>query len=101
MYHLLYSFLTLFNFNEHQEDLERAQVHFKNCLFFKENDILILIHLSVVLLIEGRLHEAKFFISRILTGLEQRVKRLQELLGVEASIETSEDEGRQNEYNSI
>ena len=41
-----------------KEDIEKAKIHLKNCLFFKENDILILIHLSVILIAEGKLHEA-------------------------------------------
>jgi hypothetical protein len=59
-----------------KEDLEKAKLHLKNCLFFKENDVLILIHLSVILIAEGRIHEAKFFLSRIMSGLEARVHTL-------------------------
>ena len=36
-----------------KEDLNKAKMHFKNCLFFKENDILILAHLTVILVSEG------------------------------------------------
>lgn len=63
-----------------KEDLEKAKIHLKNCLFFKENDVLILIHLSVILIAEGRIHEAKFFLSRILSGLEARVQTLSFML---------------------
>jgi len=59
-----------------KEDIDKAKVHLKNCLFFKEKDLLILIHLSVILIAEGRIHEAKFFLSRILQGLEARVRTL-------------------------
>ena len=63
-----------------KEDLEKAKIHLKNCLFFKENDVLILIHLSVILIAEGKIHEAKFFLSHILTGLEARVHTLSFLM---------------------
>jgi hypothetical protein len=59
-----------------KEDLEQAKMHLKNCLFFKDNDLLILIHLAVILLAEGKMHEAKFFLSRILSSLEARVGTL-------------------------
>ena len=59
-----------------REDLEKAQMHFKNCLFFREDDVVILAHLTVVLMAEGRMYESKFFISRILTSLEKRAQGL-------------------------
>ena len=65
-----------------KEDLDKAKVHFKNCLFFRENDIIILSYLSVVLIAEGKLHEAKFFISRVLSGLDARVHKLSTLLNL-------------------
>ena len=65
-----------------KEDLDKAKVHFKNCLFFRENDIIILSYLSVVLIAEGKLHESKFFISRVLSGLEARVHKLTSLLNL-------------------
>ena len=65
-----------------KEDLDKAKVHFKNCLFFRENDIIILSYLSVVLIAEGKLHEAKFFISRVLSGLDARVHKLSALLNL-------------------
>ena len=67
-----------------KEDLDKAKVHLKNCLFFRENDVIILSYLSVVLVAEGKLHEAKFFISRILAGLEARVNKLSSLLNIDA-----------------
>jgi tetratricopeptide (TPR) repeat protein len=57
-----------------KEDLETAKLHLKNCLFFKEKDVLILVHLGVILICEGRVHEAKFFLSRILQSLEATVR---------------------------
>lgn len=59
-----------------REDLDRAKVHFKNCVFYKETDIYILVHLVVILIAEGKIHEAKFYVTRVLTSLEDRVKRL-------------------------
>lgn len=59
-----------------KEDLEKAKLHLKNCLFFKESDILILIHLSTILIAEGKYHEAQYFLSRVLVSLEQRVNTL-------------------------
>lgn len=59
-----------------KEDLTKAKMHFKNCLYFKENDILILAHLTVILVSEGKMHEAKFFLSRILVALEARVEKV-------------------------
>jgi len=63
-----------------KEDLTKAKMHFKNCLFFKENDVLILVHLTVILISEGKMHEAKFFLSRILVTLEARVDKVSFLL---------------------
>ena len=45
-----------------KEDLEKAKMHMKNCLFYKETDILILIHMVVILVAEGKVHEAKFYV---------------------------------------
>lgn len=67
-----------------KEDLEKAKMNFKNCLFFKETDILILVHLSVILIAEGKMHEAKFFLSRILTALEARVNKLSFMVSEQA-----------------
>ena len=36
-----------------KEDLTKAKMHLKNCLFFKDNDIIILVHLTVILVSEG------------------------------------------------
>ena len=58
-----------------KEDLNKAKMHFKNCLYFKENDVLILAHLTVILVSEGKMHEAKFFLSRILVALQARVDK--------------------------
>ena len=63
-----------------REDLDKAKVHLKNCLFFKEDDVLILTYLSVVLIAEGRTHEAKFFLGRILANLERRAQAMPALL---------------------
>eukprot|EP00981_Chlorochromonas_danica_P011592 scaffold4140_cov178-Ochromonas_danica.AAC.5 len=63
-----------------KEDLDQAKMHLKNCLFFKEADTVILAHLAVILLIEGRIHETKFFLSRIIATLESRVQKLSFLM---------------------
>ena len=63
-----------------KEDLEKAKIHLKNCLFFRESDIIILIHLAVILIAEGKPHEAKFFISRVLAELESRVQRISSII---------------------
>lgn len=63
-----------------KEDLDKAKMHFKNCLFFQENDVHILVHLSVILISEGKVFEAKYFLSRIISGLEARVNKLSFLL---------------------
>ena len=77
-----------------KEDLEKAKVHLKNCLFFRDNDVIILSYLSVVLIAEGKLHEAKFFISRILSGLEARVSKLSALLNINENQSDESDRGR-------
>ena len=63
-----------------KEDIDKAKMHLKNCLFFREGDLPVLIYLSSLLIIEGKLHEAKFFISKILSGLESRIAKLSSLL---------------------
>ena len=63
-----------------KEDLEKAKLHLKNCLFFRESDILILVNLAVILIAEGKTHEAQFFLSRVLSSLEQRVSMLSFLI---------------------
>ena len=72
-----------------KEDLQQAKTHIKNCLFYKENDIQLLVHLTVVLICEGKIQEAKFYASRVLSVLENRVKKLSFLLGNPADIEES------------
>jgi hypothetical protein len=79
----------------------------KNCLYYRETDILILIHMTVILIAEGKLcsiqyyarcacqagrlsysdcdfslsltagktHEAKFYVTRVLSVLEARVQK--------------------------
>jgi tetratricopeptide (TPR) repeat protein len=59
-----------------KEDLETAKMYFKNCLFYQESDILILTYLTTILLTEGKIHEAAFFLSRIMSGLEERIRKL-------------------------
>lgn len=63
------------------EDLERAKVHIKNCLFHKEADVSMLVHLTVVLICQGRIQEAKFYTSRVLALLEPRVQQQQQHKG--------------------
>lgn len=72
-----------------KEDLARAKTHIKNCLFYKENDVLLLVHLTVVLICEGKIQEAKFYASRVLGLLESRVQRLSFLLDNPDNIEGS------------
>ena len=89
-------------FYQDKEDLERAKLHMKNCIYYNEADIVILIHMAVILLaevrikikystiqtssqfhlthpsnylIQGKLHEAKFYVTRILSVLEARVQK--------------------------
>jgi tetratricopeptide (TPR) repeat protein len=57
------------------EDLERAKVHIKNCLFHKEADVSMLVHLTVVLICQGRIQEARFYTSRVLALLESRLQQ--------------------------
>jgi tetratricopeptide (TPR) repeat protein len=59
-----------------KEDLETSKMYFKNCLFYQESDILILTYLTTILLTEGKIHEATFFLSRIMSGLEERIRKL-------------------------
>jgi len=63
-----------------KEDLSTAKMHLKNCLFLKETDTQVLIHFAAILMAEGKTHEAKFYISRILSVLEGKVLRLVELM---------------------
>ena len=48
-----------------KEDLDKAKVHFKNCLFFRENDIIILSYLSIVLIAEGSNTNTNLYITRL------------------------------------
>jgi hypothetical protein len=63
-----------------RENIDMAKVHLKNCLFFRESDVLVMIHLTVVLIAEGRINESKFFISRILSKLQTKYDRLSQIL---------------------
>ena len=38
-----------------REDLREAAMHFKNCLYYKAEDVLTLTHLTVTLMVEGKL----------------------------------------------
>jgi hypothetical protein len=59
-----------------KEDLNMAKIHLKNCLYFRENDIVILIYLAMISMSESKIHEAKFFISRIIMGLQEQSNKL-------------------------
>jgi hypothetical protein len=59
-----------------KEDLDKAKMHLKNCLFYRESEIVILIHMAVILIAEGKIHESKFYVSRILSGLELRIRKV-------------------------
>lgn len=74
-----------------KEDLTHAKTHFKNCLFLQESNSLVLIHYAVILMTEGKTHEAKFYISRILSALEPQVEQLMEILqkNYEAEMKSS------------
>lgn len=63
-----------------KEDMDRAKMHFKNCLFYREADTLILIYLSTILLTEGKVHEAKFYVSRIVSSLDHKLHKLSQML---------------------
>jgi tetratricopeptide (TPR) repeat protein len=63
-----------------KEDIEKSKMHLKNCLFYKESDTVILIYLSTILFTEGKGHEAKFYVSRILKNLETKMSKLSSLL---------------------
>jgi hypothetical protein len=63
-----------------RENVDMAKVHLKNCLFFRESDVLVMIHLTIVLIAEGRINESKFFISRILSKLQTKYDRLSQIL---------------------
>lgn len=39
-----------------KENIEMAKLHFKNCLFYQETDLLVLIHLTAVLITENKIH---------------------------------------------
>ena len=58
-----------------KEDLDKAKMHMKNCLYYKESDLLVLVHMAAILIAEGRIHEAKFYVTRILSALEMRVQK--------------------------
>ena len=58
-----------------KEDLDKAKMHMKNCLYYKESDLLVLVHMATILIAEGRIHEAKFYVTRILSALEMRVQK--------------------------
>lgn len=58
-----------------KEDLEKSKMHLKNCLYYNEGDVLVLISMSVILMAEGKIHEAKFYVSRVLAVLEARVQK--------------------------
>ena len=76
-----------------KEDVDRSKMHLKNCLFYKESDTVILIYLSTILFTEGKTHEAKFYVSRILKNLETKMGKLSSLLSgssVTASITPEE-----------
>jgi hypothetical protein len=74
-----------------KEDLERAKVHIKNCLFYRETDISLLTHLAVILICEGKIHEANFYVQRILTVLDGKVKKLAFLVQTSAQPESTEN----------
>ena len=74
-----------------RENLEMAKVHLKNCLFFRESDVLVLMHLTVVLIAEGRHHEAKFFITRILSKLHTKYERMSQFLNLESISKDKND----------
>lgn len=57
-----------------KEDLEKSKIHFKNCLLYKDSDVGTLVHLTIVLIAQGKLNEAKFFTSRILVVFENILK---------------------------
>eukprot|EP00602_Paraphysomonas_sp_CaronLab_P011723 CAMPEP_0185039730 /NCGR_PEP_ID=MMETSP1103-20130426/36908_1 /TAXON_ID=36769 /ORGANISM="Paraphysomonas bandaiensis, Strain Caron Lab Isolate" /LENGTH=948 /DNA_ID=CAMNT_0027578743 /DNA_START=46 /DNA_END=2892 /DNA_ORIENTATION=- len=78
-----------------KEDVDRAKMHFKNCLFYKESDTLILIYLSTILLTEGKVHEAKFYVSRILNSLDSKLQKLSSLFGKDRTklVESSATHG--------
>jgi hypothetical protein len=59
-----------------KEDLITAKIHFKNCLFYQDSDLLILSYLNVILLTEGKINESVYFLSRILSQLEERIRKL-------------------------
>ena len=58
-----------------KEELNEAKMHFKNCLFHKPDDVLILTHLTMVLIAESKIYEAKFYLSQLLSALEIRTKQ--------------------------
>lgn len=49
-------------------------MQFKNCLFYNEQDVTILSYLTFVLIMEGKMNEAKFYLSRIIANLETKVR---------------------------
>jgi hypothetical protein len=85
-----------------KEDIEGAKVHFKNCLFYKETDVSIMAQVAFILVAEGKLHEAKYYITKVLNGLEARVQRLSYLMGDAAaaslvSLSRSADHGEEGD----
>jgi len=69
--------------NLDKENVDYAKLHFKNCLFLADNDLLVLINLSVILLMENKLNESKYFITRILGQLENKLRKLSFVLSEE------------------
>lgn len=66
--------------NLDKENIDYAKLHFKNCLFLSENDLLVLINLSVILLMENKLNESKYFLTRVLAQLEDKLRKLSFIL---------------------
>lgn len=63
-----------------KEDLETSKMYLKNCLFYQDSDLLILSYLIIILITENKIHEASFFLSRMIIGLEERVRKLSFIL---------------------
>lgn len=66
-----------------REDLDKAKLHFKNCLYHQDDDLVILVYLSLTLVVEHKLHEAQFFLARIVAQLQSKVNKLSFLLSAQ------------------
>lgn len=85
-----------------KEDLDKAKMHMKNCLYYRETDMLILVHMTVILIAEGKTHEAKFYVTRVLAMLEARVQKFSFLYSnKEDKVSETLLQGEKRDYSAL